>query len=142
MRKKIGEVLVEKKLVSKAQIEEILKEQAHSRKLIGELLVERQILSQILLYQALAQQHRMPFVDLQAVKLNGILIQTVPYEIAQEYSMIPLEKQDHVLIVAVANPRTSLPVEELKVLTGTQEIQTVLSLPDQIEDALRDKYSA
>lgn len=142
MRKKIGEVLVEKKLVSQAQIEEILKEQAHSQKLIGELLVEKQLLSEILLYQALAHQHRMPFVDLQAVKLNEKLIQAVPYEIASEYSMIPIEMKDHVVVVAVANPRTSLPVEELKVLTGAREIQTVLSLPGQIEDTLRDRYSA
>ena len=140
MTKKIGEMLVEKKLVTRSQIDEILKEQAHSNKLIGELLIEKQLLSEILLYQALAQQHQMAFVDLEAVKISPKLLQQVPFELVEEYAMMPLELKDNVLVVAISSPRTRLPKEELKVLTGAQDVQCVLSLPVQVEEAIRDNF--
>ena len=78
---------------------------------------------------------------MKAHKLNTRLLQQIPFEIVQEYSVIPLEIRDQVLIVAVANPRTSLPKEELKVLTGTKDVQCVLCLPEQVEDIIREQYN-
>ncbi|MSR76774.1 MAG: hypothetical protein EXS63_00890 [Candidatus Omnitrophica bacterium] len=140
MKKKIGEVLIEKNLVTQEQIDEILKEQKHSNKLIGELLVEKQILSEILLFQALAHQHRMGFVDLEVHKMNPDLIHKIPLAMAQAYSLLPLELREGLLLVAVSNPRTSIPTEEIKNLTGAEEVQTVLCLPDQIQEMIRKKY--
>lgn len=140
MRKKIGEVLVEKKLVSQSQIDHMLKEQQHTNKLIGELLVERQILSEILLYQALAHQHHMVFVDLAVHKLDSHLFHKIPLEMAQKHSILPLDLRDGILILAVSNPRAVLPFGEIKKLTGAEQVQTVLCIPDQIEDMLRTKY--
>ncbi len=139
-KKKIGEVLVEKKLVAQEQIDEMLKEQKHTNKLIGELLVERQILSELLLYQALAHQHRMGFVDLAAHKLNSILIHKIPLEMAEKHSILALDLKEGLLTLAVSNPRNHLPLEEIKALTGAEEIQEVLCLPDQIKEAIHSKY--
>lgn len=139
-KKKIGEVLVEKKLVSKAQIDEILKEQERSKKLIGELLVEKQLLSEILLYQALAFQHQMAFVDLEAIKLNAKLLEKIPFELIEEYTMLPIDLKDQVLVMAVSSPRCHVPKEELTVLTNAKEVQCVLSLPAQIEDVIRENF--
>ena len=140
MKKKIGDVLVEKKLVTQQQIEDILKEQKHTSKLIGELLVEKQILSEILLYQALAHQHKMGFADLEAHKLNPKLIHKIPLAMAEKYSILPLELREGLLLLAVSSPRTALPIEEIKQLTGAEEIQSVLCLPDQISEMIREKY--
>ena len=83
---------------------------------------------------------RMGFVDLEAHKLNPALIHKVPLAMAQAYSLLPLELREGLLLVAVSNPRTSIPAEELKKLTGAEEVQTVLCLPDQIEEMIREKY--
>ena len=140
MGKKLGEVLVEKNLVTRSQIDEIRKEQARSNKLIGELLVERQLLSEILLYQALAQQHQMLFVDLDSIKVSPRLLQQIPFELLEEYGMVPLDIKDEILIVAVSSPRTTCPRSELMVLTGAHDVQCVLSLPVQVEAFLRDNF--
>ena len=139
-KKKIGEVLLEKNLLSKAQIQEVLEAQESSNKLIGELLVERQMISELLLYQALAHQYQMAFIDLSEKKIDTELIKEVPIELAEQYKIIPIEKQHDNLIVALSNPRGALPVADLCVLTGAKGIRTVLCTPDQIKEAIRKYY--
>lgn len=139
-KKKIGEVLVEKNLVSQENIDQILKEQKHTTKLIGELLVERQFLSEILLYQALAHQHHMGFIDLEAHRLNTAILHKIPLEMAEKNLMVALELKDGTLTLGVSNPRNHLPLEEIKKLTGAVQIQEVLCLPDQIREVLHSKY--
>ncbi len=53
----IGEILIRKKFVSATEVEYALTEQSKSRRKLGEILVERSLISQANLNQVLEEQH-------------------------------------------------------------------------------------
>ena len=68
-RKKIrlGDLLVENKLITQAQLETMLVKQRKSGKKLGELLVDDGILSEEDIAEALSQQLELPVVDLNEI---------------------------------------------------------------------------
>lgn len=138
---RIGEILVQKKLLTWDQLQEILEAQKDSQKLIGEILVETGIVNRFFLYQALAEQYKIRFIDLERTHINPKAVEVVPREIAERYHLIPIEIRTGKLIIGISNPLNIWPESEIRQLTGIVEIQTVLCLPNQIEKAIAEEYA-
>ena len=137
---RIGEILVQKKLITWDQLNTILEEQKDSKKLLGEILVEQKLVSIFFLYQALAEQYSLRFVDLDRTHINPKALEMVPREIAERYHLIPIEIRTGKLILGISNPLNIWPESEIKQLTGITDMQTVLCLPDQIEKTATEEY--
>lgn len=137
---RIGELLVQKKLITWEQLEEALQEQEKTQELTGEILVRKGYIARSLLFKALAEQHEMRFVDLKRVRINPKAVDLVPGSIAQKYAFLPVDIQDDLLIIAVDNPIHLWPEEELKKFAGPREIRPVLCLPGDLQEALQECY--
>ena len=137
---RIGEILVQKKLLTWEELQIILDEQKESKKMIGEILVEKELISNFFLYQALAEQYKLRFVDLEHTHINPKAVEMVPQELSERYRLIPIEIRTGKLILGISNPLNIWPESEIRQLTGMTDIQTVLCLPDQIEKAVREEY--
>ncbi|MCM8776563.1 MAG: type II secretion system protein GspE, partial [Candidatus Omnitrophica bacterium] len=75
---RIGEILIQKKLITWEQLSEVLVEQKKTKELTGEILVRKGFISYPLLYKALAEQRGIPFVDLGRVKINPKAVESIP----------------------------------------------------------------
>ncbi len=137
---RIGELLVQKKLISWEQLEDVLKEQKRTQELTGELLVRKKYISQSLLYKTLADQFSMRYVDLKKTKVNPRAVELIPHSIAEKYLLMPLEVSPECLVMAISSPLNVWPEAELKKLTGMKEIRTVLALPEDIKSAIQENY--
>ena len=137
---RIGEILIQKKLIDWDQLQAALADQAKTKKLTGEILIEKQILSKALLFGALAQQYDMQFVDPEKVQNNPKAADCIPRSIAEKYRLLPLDIRDEVLYLGIADPRQSWPEEELDQLMGVRKIKTVLCLPEAIQSSLQVLY--
>ncbi len=137
---RIGELLVQKKLISWEQLEDVLQEQKRTQELTGELLVRKKYISQSLLYKTLADQFAMRFVDLRKTKINPRAVELIPQSIAEKYLLMPIEVSPESLVIAISSPLNVWPEAELKKLTGMKEIKTVLSLPDDIKTSIQESY--
>jgi type IV pilus assembly protein PilB len=137
---RIGELLVQKKLISWEQLEDVLQEQQRTQELTGELLVRKRYISQSLLYKTLADQFSMRYVDLRKTKVNPRAIELIPQSIAEKYLLMPIEVSPQTLVIAISSPLNVWPEAELKKMTGMKDIKTVLALPDDIKSAIQEYY--
>ena len=87
----IGELLIQKKLISWEQLQDALEEQKKSKELVGEILIRKRYISEGLFYKALAEQYELRFVDLKRTRVNPKAIALVPRSIAEKYSIMPME---------------------------------------------------
>ena len=137
---RIGELLVQKKLISWKQLEECLTEQERTREILGEILIRKGYISRMLFYKALADQFRIRFVDLSRVKINIKAVEVLPRSFAEKYLLMPIDILEDCLLIAVGNPVSTWPQDEIKKLTHFEHIKTVLSLPDKINEVIREFY--
>ncbi len=137
-RKRIGEILIEMKAVTPAQLEAALKRQASVRKKVGELLVEAKAITEETLFRALSTQHGIEFVNLDAVELNRELIRQIPENLIKTYHFIPLRKEPKSLTIAVFDPSNTKMFDSIKLATGYMFIKWVLAMKSQIMHVIND----
>ena len=136
----IGELLIQKKLISWEQLQDALEEQKKTKELTGEVLIRKRYISENLFYKALAEQYGLRFIDLKRTRINPKAIALIPRSIAQKYSIMPVEIAGGALVVAISNPRL-WPERELFELTQVQ-VRPVICLPADISDAIKENYAA
>ena len=103
-QKRIGEILLEKKWLQAAQLEEGLR---MAEGLIGEWLVERRYITEEQLAQALALQFHLPYVDLKGHTVPPELFESFPASEAYRLNAIPYGRKNGTLQIALSNPLES-----------------------------------
>ncbi len=137
---RIGEILVQKKLISWEQLEDALAEQKRTKEFTGEVLIRKGFIAPIFLYKALAEQYQIRFVDLKRTFINPKAVELLPRSVCEKYGMFPIEQGQENLIVGISNPLNSWPETEIKQLTKKNRIETVLCLPSHIQLAIDEHY--
>ena len=100
----IVEVLRDVGLLTQDQLEEVTKAaQANSHGIVEELLAEK-VLTQRDISLAMANAYGMAFVDLTGLKLPKEVVELVPRHVANRYKIIPLEKRDNAVVIAISDP--------------------------------------
>ncbi len=113
-RKRLGEVLVDQKLLTQAQLEDALAGQAGSGKRLGEYLVDTEVLDERDLATALAHQFSLEVVDLRREIPAEDAVESLPEENAREWLAIPLRRTEFGYDVAVADPSEPALAEKLR----------------------------
>lgn len=137
-RKKIGEILIEMRAITPAQLDAALKRQSTLRKMVGEILIEAKALTEETLFRALSTQHGIEFVDLETYELNKELIRQIPEGLIKTYKFIPLKKEPKSLTIAVFDPTNTKMFDSIKLATGYMFIKWVLSMKTQIIHVIND----
>jgi len=86
--------------------------------------------------QRLAERYRCPFVDLNDVRIDPELFRVIPADLMFRFNFVPLQAQDHQLIIAVADPSQVLLSDELTLLLGKKLVIRVATAT-QISDLLK-----
>ncbi|WP_321530858.1 GspE/PulE family protein [uncultured Desulfuromonas sp.] len=131
-RKRIGRLLVEMGAIAPAQIALLVDKQQQSGRRFGETGVEAGLFSDRDLAQALAQQFGYPFIDLDDVVLDAELVAQLPSGMALKYSLVPLEKHNQILVVAIEDPTRVVDLDQLELQLGLT-LQPKIAAKDQIE---------
>ncbi|HEV2489915.1 MAG TPA: GspE/PulE family protein [Candidatus Acidoferrales bacterium] len=86
--------------------------------------------------QKLAERYRCPFIDLAEQRIDPELFRSIPAELMFRYNFVPLEGQNHSLVVVVSDPSQLLVNDELSGLLGKKLIIKVATAA-QISDLLK-----
>lgn len=138
-RKRVGEILFDKGLITKEQLDEALAEQARTGKRIETVLIEHGLVSGDNATSCLALKEG--FTYLQLSKLEDIKSETVkiiPERMARRFMAIAISQKKDTLVVAMVDPMDVVAIDSIKSTTG-YEIEPVLSFKDEILEAI-DKY--
>ena len=137
-QKKLGEILVEKKIITQAQLREALEEQKFTKRFLGETLVARKAVTEEQIAKVLSEQLGLAYVDLNEINIEEKAVHLIPEEVSSKYTAMPLFVVHDTLTVAMANPLDVTAIDELQSLSGLR-IRPVFACLSAIRDAI-DKY--
>nr|MBN2277687.1 Flp pilus assembly complex ATPase component TadA [candidate division Zixibacteria bacterium] len=139
-RKKIGDILIEKELITRAQLEQALKEQSTTGRKIGQILVESGYITEDQLVETISERLKIPKLSIDSIVIDPMVINLVPVEVARRYGLIPIFKIADGLTVAMSDPLNIIAIEELKYITRC-DIKRVVALRSEIDAAIDQYYS-
>ncbi len=137
-RLQLGQLLVQRGIVTPQQIEQALQQQArsgHSR-LLGELLVEMNFCTENQIASALAETYGLPYAQITPKLCDPAVVEILPREFAEEHSVLPLFKVFDTLTVAVSEPANVFLIEEIERLSGCR-VQVVCATVKDIQATLQ-----
>ena len=115
---KVGQTLVDRGLITTAELDDALALQRSTGKRVGETLVEIGVLSQYELTRVLADHLGVPFVDLESRPPDPMLVSVLPEDVARRYKALPVTRWNGQLVVAMANPSDLFVLDDLHMMTG------------------------
>ncbi len=139
-RRKIGEILLERGLLTPEQIEEVLSKQSNRPDRFGEICIQEGYLSEEDLAKALAEQYYLSYVDLRGFRLDESLFNEVPEELSHRYQFIPYKNQGEGLVITISDPTDVKLRDELEVFLDRPIIFTV-STEKMIKGVLKSGFT-
>ena len=110
---RLGDVLVQQRLISQEQLQQTLELQRQTGKKTGRLLIESGIITDELLANGLARQLRIPFVNLKTFPFRADVVKLLPESAARRFRALVLEDKGDSLLVALADPLDLAAYDEL-----------------------------
>jgi len=110
--KPLGELLIEKGIINRAQIKKALKVQKERGGLIGEIIVSLGFAKEEDIAHVLSLQYGFPYLPLESYDIPKELVKIIPKQVALQYCLIPIDKIGSTLTIAMANPLNSQAQQE------------------------------
>jgi type IV pilus assembly protein PilB len=139
-KKKLGEVLRDRGIISPADLQKVIVEQQGKLIHLGELMLERSLVSKEDLGAALEEVSRIPYLDCASIAPDPNSLKLVPRAMAERLCVLPLRKEHNRLIVAMAAPQNLSALDELRFTTGW-EISPRLSFRSELQQAIDKHYA-
>ncbi len=144
-RARLGEMLVEARLLSDERLQELLVLQRRDGRRLGALLVESGIISEVQLTQLLSQQLSIPWVSLYHIDFSRKLLDLASRELAERYCIIPVFVRrvrglGRVLYVAMDDPGDEDAKLAIAEYAGLP-VRAMIAPPSDIRAAIRAYYA-
>jgi type IV pilus assembly protein PilB len=136
---KLGDILVERGLVTAAQVADAARLQEQTGKRMGFILVEKKWLSEAALFQVLAEQLDLPYVGLRAGLYDPAAIALLDKDVAKRLNVMPLFMVDNTLTVATGDPQAIHSIDEIRTRTGFK-VRVAMAPPSDIRRMRDDAY--
>ena len=112
-RIRLGDLLLQQKLISQEQLKGALEDQSRSGRKLGKVLIESGYLSEDQIGEALARQLGVPFINLKYYNFNSVVTRKLPEAQARRFRALLLEEQDDMVLVAMVDPTDLFAFDEI-----------------------------
>ena len=140
-RKRLGEILIEKGLITKEQLSKAIERQREKDEFLGQSLVHLGFIKEEALAEELSSQIRIPKLDLSNYVIDSKIAHLVSENICRQHCLIPLFRIDNTLTVAMANPMNLEIIDRIQSETGLI-VEAVISTETSIKEAIEHHYRA
>lgn len=137
--KLIGQLLLQKKLITSEQLTQASTEQRKSGRLLGTILMRLGVINEDNLYDALSEQFGAEYIKLRKMNIHPTAIDEVPAKFVTQYDLIPINVEGNKVTVAMSNPNNLVALDNLRFLLG-KYIQPVLASEGDIAEAIKRYY--
>ena len=141
--KPLGQVLINKGILSEDQLRISLLEQMKSNQPIGKLLVSLGFVSEATLRDALSESLGKQSLDLSNAIVDPSGLKLIPRELAKRHHLLPLDydQESRRLTIAIADINDIVALDKLRGLAGDDiEIDTLLAGETEIDRAIDQSY--
>jgi general secretion pathway protein E len=137
--KSLGEMLVEEKLITPAQLENALAQQRQQGGTLSELLLRQGMVKAEQLAVILSIKLNLPLIDLKRHVIQPQALRLIPEEMARKYMLIPMDIVNDSLMVVMADPEDIRTIEDVKA-QAKMRVEVALGVPSDIERAININY--
>jgi len=134
-RRRLGDILIDAGMITRAQLEQALQEQKRSGERLGKVLIRLGFITEASILEVLEFQLGIPKVVLADYQLDPEVVRLVPERLARRYQAIPVRLEGNRILVAMADPLNLLALDDMRLATG-REIVPVIAAEGEIEAAL------
>jgi len=135
----IGEILLEQGKISEEHLRaaEAARKGPHDR--LDRILVRMGFVEEREVLRVVGEQMSIPVVDLSEIVIDPALLKSMPARLIHKRQVIPIERTEHTLRVATADPYDIAAFDELRLLTGLK-ITPVLASESEIQRLIRQHF--
>ena len=140
-RKRLGEVLRERKRLKAEDLDQALGDQeTDGSALLGELLLQRGFVGKEDLVSALEEVTRFRYVDARFATVEKAVLKLVPQAVAERYVVLPLVREGRHMVAVMAEPQNLKSLDDLRFIAGI-EVEPRLGFRSEIEEAIKRCYA-
>jgi len=132
-RQKLGEILQERKIITKGDADHAAEYGQKNGKRIGESLVELEIASDEDVAKALATQHGMEFVEVSKNTIPLTALSLIPEKLIKQHEILPMASENGRLKVVISDPLDLDTLDMLRFRLGVSDVVPVLAPKTRIQ---------
>ncbi|MBE0612327.1 MAG: Flp pilus assembly complex ATPase component TadA [Burkholderiales bacterium] len=136
---RIGNLLVQEKVISQEQLVLALEQQKRSGRKLGRVLIENGFVTEEAISEALATQLRIPYLNLKFYNVNLSVARILPEMQARRFRALLLEDKTSTYLVAMADPTDLFAYDEIARLLK-RDIELVLVNENQVLETIDRIY--
>jgi MSHA biogenesis protein MshE len=110
---RLGEILVQQKLLSEEQLGLALAEQKRSGRKLGRVFIDSGYVTEEQIAGALARQLNIPYINLKFYNINPELVRLLPETQARRFRALVLEQRDSGMLVGISDPTDLFAYDEI-----------------------------
>jgi MSHA biogenesis protein MshE len=111
---RVGDLLVEKKLITEAQLIDALAEQNRTGRKIGRVLTDLKFVSEDKLLSCLSDYFHYPYVDLSRYRIQADIVRILPEAYARRHRCIVLAEQADGVLIGLSDPTDLIVIDDLQ----------------------------
>lgn len=136
----IEDILLKQGILTVPQVSALKQEEAHTGQPAERILLQHGMVSIDQIYNAKAVMMGVPYVKLENHGIATDILELVPEAVAKRYRLIPFERKDNQLLLAMADPLDVQVVQFVEKKSGMQVVP-YLAVPEEIVNAVNEQYS-
>ncbi len=110
---RIGDLLVQNKIISQLQLDSALADQKTTGRKLGRILVDNGYIDEVQLLEFLSKQLNIPYIDLRHFRFSPETVRLIPEIHARRYRAIALDASGVDVLVGMADPTDIFAYDEL-----------------------------
>lgn len=126
VHKRLGELLLDEKLVTQRQLDEAMEIQQRDGGFMGQILVKLGYVSQNAVASCLVKQCRIPHLSLLDYDISADVLNLIPRDICLKYNLLPIDKLGRILTVAMVDPLDLDALEAIRAVCPDLRIKPIL----------------
>lgn len=138
-RLRLGEILLQRKMITRSQLEQALSMHRNEGIYVGEALIKLDYLKEVDIVVALVVQCGLPYIAVNKYDVDRETLSLVPEEMVYKHKIIPLDCIGNVLSIVMSNPLSRQVCDELEKVTD-RKIAFFISTQTEIEQAIQRFY--
>ena len=139
MSTRLGELLIEKELITPDQLQQALAQQSAKGGRLGYQLTKMGFVSEEDLTRFLSEQYGVPSVNLSEINVDPEVIKLFPYEIAKKYIVFPIKRTGSILTLAMSDPSNIFAMDDIKFMTG-YNVEAIIAADSAIIESIKRYY--
>lgn len=110
---RIGDLLVEHKVISEQQLMAALGDQKQSGRKLGQVLIENNYVEENKFLDFLSRQLQIPYIDLKHFRFDKEAVQILPETLARRYRALVLDNKGDDILIGMADPTDIFAYDDL-----------------------------